>query len=227
MKGFILLVFFFFSFASSSQSRDPDEFMVWTEVGVKGEIVKNLVWNVDINTRFVPGVQTFFPQIGLNYKIAPWFKPSVEYRFIIDKNKYSNYKPSSRLNFNLRFKHDVKRFYGSLRVRYQSSFNNVNSGEYDGDFDQAFRLKPAIEYKIRKSRFIPGVSAEWFLNPAYGPSRGFTKLRLTAGTKIKILGPHEASVKYQLDKKIGAFRSGIRHVFSVGYSYSLGYRRKP
>jgi hypothetical protein len=227
MKGFILLVFFFFSFTSSPQSRDPDEFMVWTEVGVKGKIVKNFVWNADINTRFVPGVQAFFPQIGLSYKIAPWLKPSVEYRFIIDENKYSNYKSSSRLNFNLRFKQDVKRFYGSLRVRYQSSFSSVNSGEYDGDFDQAFRFKPAIEYKIRKSRFIPGVSLEWFLNPAYGPSRGLTKFRLMGGTKIELLGPHEASIKYQLDKKMGNYKSGMRHVLSVGYCYNLGYRRKP
>ncbi|MEJ6776256.1 MAG: DUF2490 domain-containing protein [Crocinitomicaceae bacterium] len=226
MKGLILFVFVSFSLASSAQTRDPDEFMIWTEIGVKGKVIEDLSWSADINTRFVPGVQTFFPQIGLSYKIAPWFKPSIEYRFVVDKNKYDSYKPSSRLNFNLRFKHDTRRFYGSLRVRYQSSFNNVSSSEYDGDFDQAFRLKPAIEYKIRKSRFVPGISAEWFLNPAYGPGRGFTKVRLAAGTKIEIVGPHEVSVKFQLDKKTGDYRSGMRHVFSLGYSYNIGYTHK-
>jgi hypothetical protein len=217
MRKLTLLIFLVFSLFSKAQ----DEFMIWTEIGAKGKITKDLGWNADINTRFVPGVETFFPQVGLSYKVTKWFKPSIEYRFIIDKNKYGNYKSSSRLNFNLAFKHDVKRFYGSLRVRYQSSFNKVNSEEYDGDFDQAFRFKPAIEYKIRKSRFIPGVSAEWFLNPAYGPNRGITKIRLAAGTKIELKGPHEISVKYQIDKKLRNYSAGMRHVVSLGYGYKF------
>lgn len=217
MRRLILFIFLSFSFISTSQ----DEFMIWTEIGAKGKIVDKLGWTADINTRFIPGVQTFFPQVGINYKVTKWFKPSVEYRFIIDENKYGNYKTSSRLNFNLAFKHDVKRFYGSLRVRYQSSFNKVNSEEYDGDFDQAFRFKPAVEYKIKKSRFIPGISAEWFLNPAYGPNRGITKLRIAAGTIVELKGPHEISIKYQLDKKLRDYSAGMRHVISVGYGYKF------
>jgi hypothetical protein len=215
------LILFIFLLASLSSTAQSDEFMLWTELGAKGKLVKNLGWSADINTRFVPGVQTFFPQAGLNYKVTSWFKPSIEYRFIIGKNKYGNYKTSSRLNFNLNFKHDVNRFYGSFRVRYQSSFNKVNSEEYDGDFDQAFRFKPAVEYKIRKSRFIPGVSAEWFLNPAYGPARGVTKVRVAVGTKIELKGPHEVSVKYQLDKKLRKNNAGTRHVMSIGYGYKF------
>jgi len=221
MKRLILFIFLSASLNSTAQAVETDVFMLWTELGAKGKLVKNLGWSADVNTRFVPGVQTFFPQIGLSYKVAPWFKPSIEYRFIVGKNKHGNYKPSSRLNFNFNFKHDLNRFYGSFRARYQSSFDKVNSTEYDGDFDQAFRFKPAIEYKIRKSRFIPGVSAEWFLNPAYGPSRGITKVRVSLGTKIELKGPHEVSVKYQLDKKLRNYSAGMRHVISIGYGYKF------
>ena len=88
MRGLILFIFLSFSFISTSQ----DEFMIWTEIGAKGKIVKKLGWTADINTRFVPGVETFFPQVGVNYKVTKWFKPSIQYRFVIDKNKYGNYK---------------------------------------------------------------------------------------------------------------------------------------
>jgi hypothetical protein len=221
MKRLFLFFFLSASLTSIAQTVEPDGFMLWTELGAKGKLVKDLGWSADINTRFVPGVQTFFPQVGFNYKVAPWFKPSIEYRFVVGKNKYNNYKSSSRLNFNLNFKHDLKRFYGSFRIRYQSSFSAINSEEYDGDFDQAFRFKPAIEYKIRKSRFIPGVSAEWFLNPAYGPSRGVTKVRVCVGTTIELKGPQEVSVKYQLDKKLQKYSAGMRHVISIGYGYKF------
>lgn len=217
MRSLLVFLFLTFSFISISQ----DEFMVWTEIGAKGKIVKKLGWKADINTRFIPGVQTFFPQVGINYKVTKWFKPSIEYRFIIDKNKYGNFKASNRLNFNLAFKHDIKRFYGSMRVRYQYGFDRVNSEDYDGDFDQAFRFKPAVEYKIKKSRFIPGVSAELFLNPAYGPNRGFTKVRFAAGTIIELKGPQEVSIKYQLDKKLRNYSAGMRHVISLGYNYKF------
>ena len=72
MRGLLLFLFLNFSFISISQ----DDFMVWTEIGAKGKIVKNLGWKMDINTRFIPGVQTFFPQVGLSYKATKWFKTS-------------------------------------------------------------------------------------------------------------------------------------------------------
>ena len=197
--------------------------MLWTRVGVNGKITKKLNWSTEINTRFLPGVQTFFPEFGLSYKATKWFRPSIDYRFVFDKDKYGNFLSSSRININTSFKHKIKRFFVGLRLRYQSSFSRKTSGiniDYNSDFDQAFRIRPNIDYKIKKTWFTPGVGFEWFLNPVYGPERGVTKTRLSIGTKINLKGPHEASVKYQIDNRAD-FRRGRRFVFSLGYTYKL------
>ena len=65
---------------------------VWTETGVKGSLTKKLDWGVELTTRFgANGVETFFPQVSLKYKVSKWARVSVDYRAISDKNKYGNY----------------------------------------------------------------------------------------------------------------------------------------
>ena len=68
MKRLFLFVFLSTALNSTAQSVEPDEFMLWTEVSTKGKFVKNVGWSADINTRFAPGIQTFFPQVGVSAK---------------------------------------------------------------------------------------------------------------------------------------------------------------
>lgn len=200
-----------------------NEFAVWSEIGVKGEFTKKIKWSAELNTRFQKGkVETFFPQIGFEYKLVKWFKPSLDYRMVIDKNKYGNYKLSNRININGEFKKSIKRFTFETRLRYQYSFNSVRAEDYDSEFDQAIRLKPEVEYDIKGSIFNPVVGAELFYNPAYNP-RGFefSKVRFTVGVKLGLDDPHSVSVKYQLDKKTDSYSIGARHVLSISYAYKI------
>jgi Protein of unknown function (DUF2490) len=211
---------FFLSFSAYSQH----DFMVWTELGVKGKIVKKLGWTADINTRFGgEGVETFFPQVGINFKVKKWFKPSIEYRFIVDKNKYGNYKGSNRLNINASFKKEgVARFNLGFRVRYQYAFNRISGDSYDADFDQALRFKPSIEYDINNSVITPVVSAEFFYDPSYGPfGPDFSKMRMGIGAKLELDSPHGVSFKYQFDKKFHDYSANLRHVISLSYIYKI------
>ncbi|MDP4797612.1 MAG: DUF2490 domain-containing protein [Crocinitomicaceae bacterium] len=200
-----------------------NEFAVWSEIGVKGEFTKKIKWSADLNGRFAKGkIETFFPSIGLEYKLAKWFRPSIDYRLVIDQNKYGNYKLSNRVNINGEFKKSVKRFTFEARLRYQYSFNSVRAADYDSEFDQAIRLKPEIEYDIKGSIFNPVIGAEFFYNPSYNPNGfEFTKIRFTIGTKLELDGPHSLSFKYQLDKKTDSYSIGARHVLSVSYAYKI------
>lgn len=221
MKFFAIVLFLGVSLSSFGQN---DELMAWTKIGLRGDIIKKADWMFDINTRFnSDGVATFFPQAGVEYKVAKWFKPSVEYRFLVDKNKYSNYKSSHRLNVNASFKGNLRRFSLAARLRYQYAFTQFGAPEsYDADFDQAIRWKPSISYKIKKSIFVPTVSAEFFYNPEIGyEGRQFTKVRLAVGTKLEFDGPHTMSVKYQLDKRFHDYSAGLRHVIALSYEFKL------
>lgn len=219
MKTFLILFSFILSFSAFSQH----EFMVWTEIGAKGKIIKKLSWAADINSRFGRnGVETFFPQVGVEYKVKKWLIPSIEYRYIVDKNKFGNYKATNRLNFNIEFAKSVKKLEMSLRTRYQYAFNRISGEAYDADFDQAFRFKPAFEYDLKNTIFTPAISAEFFFDPSYGPTGpGFTKMRLAAGVKLDLKSPHGISFKYQLDKKFNDYAADLRHVIALAYKYKF------
>lgn len=208
---------------SKAFSQQNDTYMFWTNVGVSGDLVKKTDWTAEINSRFDnSGVATFFPQIGVNYKLTKWLKPSVEYRFVIDKNNFGNYKAAHRLNFNAKFKEDFDRLGLGFRVRYQYAFDNRSNFDYDADFDQAFRFKPEISYDIKNFILTPKVSTEFFYNPSLGEEgRRFDKMRFGIGAALDLNNDHEISFKYQLDKRFFAFDRGVRHVLAISYEYSL------
>jgi len=209
---------------SSVSFGQNDEFMVWTNVGLSGDLVKKTDWTVELNSRFDnEGIATFFPQVGIDYKLTKWLKPSVEYRFLVDRNKYGNYKSGHRINLNAKFGEDFDRLSLEFRLRYQYAFSQFGQAtDYNADFDQAFRFKPEIEYDINDFILTPSVSAEFFYNPKLGENgRQFDKVRLAVGASFDLNNNHDISFKYQIDKKFRAFEEGVRHVISVSYEYSL------
>lgn len=203
-------------------SLAQDEFMVWTKVSVEKKIIKPLTAEIQLNTRFGDAnVQNFFPQIGLDYTIQKWLKVGVEYRYIVSRNKYTNYHGSSRINVNLTAQKKEKRYKLSLRVRYQSRFSQLVQETYNDDFDQAIRLRPYFLYDIKKFFLNPFLSSELFFDPVYGPtSPGFTKVRTAIGLKLDNKSKHSASIKYQFENRFER-NQGVRHVVSVSYGFEL------
>lgn len=203
---------------------------VWTEVGVKGSIIKDLDYGVEVTNRFgSTGLETFFPQVSLKYKVTKWFRPSVDYRMIFDQDEFGNYSYSNRLNVNAEVRHAFfERLFISGRVRYQYSFDRFVAAEsYDAEFDQALRFKPEVSYDINDVFLTPVVSIEYFLNPTYGPlGQRFTKYRFFAGLDLDIDSPHGISVGYILDQEINLPYPERKHILSVSYSYDLGWEGK-
>ena len=207
----------------SQYSHSQHEYMLWAKASVDGKIVKPLKWNVELNSRFgSTGLETFFPQVGFEYKVMKWLRPSIEYRYVLDKDRYGNFLAGNRLNFNLGLRSSIDRWKVKGRFRYQYAFNSFASDEaVDLDFDQAVRTKFGVEYDINNSIFSPTFTAELFYNPVYGlQSPGFDKIRLTFGSALELDGPHDVSFKYQLDKRFDYSRD-LRHVLSLSYGYSL------
>lgn len=216
-------IILFLLLGSTASAQENDTYMVWLNAGVKGDLAKKTDWFAELNTRIGgAGVETFFPQLGIEYKLTKWLKPSIEYRFIVDKNDYGNYKAANRLNFNMKLKEDFDRLGLGLRVRYQYAFDNRGSFDYDADFDQAFRFKPEISYDIKNFILTPKISNEFFYNPSLGENgRRFDKMRLGIGASLDLNNDHDISFKYQMDKRFHAYDRGVRHVLSISYQYKL------
>lgn len=207
----------------SSYSFSQNEFQFWTRVSADGDVIKRLDWSADLNNRFgATGLETFFPQVGLEYKVKKWFRPSIEYRYILDKNKYGNFLASHRINFNANLKEKYDRFTVTGRVRYQYALDRFGTATSNPDFDQAFRFRAAAAYDIKGNMITPKVSSELFYDPQFGPKGpGFTKIRIAIAGKLELSDPHSFSFKYILDAPINDPSDDKRHVIALSYGYSF------
>jgi hypothetical protein len=114
-----------------------------------------------------------------------------------------------------------------MRVRYQYSFSGSKQSSYDAEFDQAIRLKPQISYDIKKSKWSPIWTIEFFYNPSYGPAgRQFTKYRMFSGAQLDLKGPHNVALGYILDQELNTVRPDTKHILNVSYSLDLGALKK-
>ncbi len=222
------VILFIFCVVSTSLFSQESELQTWVEAGVKGKIIKRLDYNVDLTNRIGNlGLETFFPQATLKYKVTNWFKPSIDYRIVFKKEPNSNYTSSNRLNFNLNFNKLFDRFNVGLRLRYQYSFNQITGSNYQPEFDEAYRIRPSMSYDINNSILTPTASIEFFYNPARGPlGQRFTKMRAFIGTELELKGPHGIEVGYIYDQSINLPDPSTRHILNLSYVFKIESPKK-
>jgi hypothetical protein len=216
-----LLVFWIF-FSATSLFSQGSVFKLWTENGIKVSLTKRSSFGLDWRTRIGEnGFETMFPQLNFKYKVCDWFRPSIDFRYILDKSLIGEYNASSRINLNAQFNYEKKRFSAGLRIRYQHGFERIISN-YDSDFDKAYRIKPLLSYDIKNSVFSPIISAEFFYDPSFAPlGRRFNKIRYFIGASLDFSGAHGFRFGYQYDQKINLPAPINKHILSLSYSYSI------
>ncbi len=219
-----MLLFFhnLFAFSQSVESQ------LWMETGVKGRFVKRLDYTIDWTNRIGnQGFETMFPQASIKYKVNDWFRPSIDYRYVIKRELNSNYNGSNRLNFNVQFNKLVNRLNLGFRLRYQYSFDRVASVNYQPEFDQAFRLKPSISYDINNSIFSPSATLEFFYNPSNAPlGKRFSKIRSFVGVSLELKGPHDFALGYVYDQSLNLPNPTYRHILNMSYCYKIQSKKK-
>ena len=145
----LILCFLFFPFLANSQKSTV--FQVWNEAGISYKIDKKQSLALDLTTRHdAGGLRTFFPQVSYKYKINKYIRPSIDYRFINDRNKEGNMTLQHRLNANLQFNQELERLQLGLRLRYQYSTNRL-AENFEPEFGQALRIKPSLAYNLPKT----------------------------------------------------------------------------
>lgn len=226
MSRYIIFILLFFqNVIAFSQSLEGQ---LWMETGFKGRFVKGLDYTIDWTNRIGnQGFETMFPQASIKYKVNDWFRPSIDYRYVIKRELNSNYNGSNRLNFNLQFNKLVNRLNLGFRLRYQYSFDRVASVNYQPEFDQAFRLKPSISYDINNSIFSPSATVEFFYNPANGPlGKRFSKIRSFIGVSLELKGPHDFALGYIYDQSLNLPNPTYRHILNMSYCYKIQPKKK-
>ncbi len=225
IKRFYL--FLFAAFLCLRVFGQGTSFQVWTENAIRGRITKKIDWGVSLTNRFQDlKLVTVFPQLSLKFKVVDWFKPSLDYRFIANRENNGNYTSNHRINFNLQFEKEIKRLSLGFRFRYQYSFRGINAN-YEPEFDNAIRFKPSLVYDIKGSILSPVLSSEFFYNPSIGLyGQRFTRIRSFVGIDINLKGPHELQLGYFFDKRINLPRLENRQVLNLQYTFSIFGKKK-
>ncbi len=217
----LILCFLLFPFLANSQNSTV--FQVWNEAGISYKLDKKQSFAFDFTTRHnASGLQTYFPQISYKYKFNKLIRPTIDYRFIGDKNQEGNVTFRHRLNANLQFNHEFGRLQLGLRLRYQYSTNRL-AENFEPEFGQALRIKPSLAYDFPKTDLEPQVSMEFFTGPMDGQN-GYhlNRIRWCVGLAYTFEGPHSLEVAYLYDQRIMSPGALNRAILNFSYRYSLG-----
>jgi hypothetical protein len=219
MKYFFIVFFLILTNVSFSQNR------LWLSSGVKTNLFNdNFRVQGLIEGRFYDNgrYDKIFPELSVRYELTKWFKPSIDYRFILNQSRTSYERSIGHsIRLNLNFDYDYDRFDFQFRARYQNSFVRLtNNSGYDPDFDNALRIKPKIKYDIKGSKIDPLIESEWFYNTKYGEfGKQFVKYRFAIGVDINLPNKHELSIKYRYDYEFNVPNPWRAHILSISHSY--------
>ncbi len=207
-----------FSFFGMSQVDHE----AWFSGGAKYSVNKKIDLSGELNLRMEPiVVNTFFTELTAKGEVKKWFKPSVDYRFVLDRNKFGNYKLSHRVNFNANFGTTWERFDFGLRARYQTTLSTVRTPESSfSDLAPGFRIKPSILYDINNSIISPEISTEFFFDRDAVDGVFLNKLRFSAGAEFETLGPYNVSLKYMYGMAL--YSEKYEHL--VSFSFTRKYK---
>lgn len=211
-------ILFLAVFLISSYGKAQTDNELWLSPGVKYSLTKKLDLYGELNFRMEPVVlNTFFTEVSAKYQVTKWFKPSIDYRFVLNRNDYGNYKLSNRINLNANFGKRVNRFELGLRARLQTTLSRVSSPEASfSDLAPGFRLKPSIVYDIDNSIISPLFSYEFFFRNDNELGFFMNKNRLSVGMEFEALGPYNVSLKYMYGFSTNAPK--YEHILSFGFT---------
>lgn len=203
------------------------DFEIWTEVGAKAKVLRKSTVGAELVTRYDAfGLYTLFPQVSIEHPLRKWLKVSIDYRWVSKKENNGNFLDAHRINTNVNTEYSFeKRLKIGTRFRYQFAFNGLNTTEYNPEFDQAFRIKPYVEYDIKNSLFSPSSSIEFFYALENSPTGNrFSKIRFFLGTDIDLNSPHGLKVGYIFDNRIQTASPKQRNILSLSYTYKFDFR---
>lgn len=215
MKKF-LLIFAACWLMFSTWAQTENE--LWLSGGAKYSFTKKLDFSGELNLRMEPVVlNTFFTEFSAKYQVTKWFKPSLDYRIVLDRNNYGNYKASQRLNLNANFGTEWKRFDFGMRVRLQTTLTNVRTPESNfSDLAPGWRIKPDISYNIKKSIIIPTFSTEFFFKRDDARDMIMNKVRIAAGADFDVIGPYNIGIKYMYGYSL--YSPKYEHIISLSFT---------
>jgi hypothetical protein len=222
----------FFLVSSNGFSQDESKnFALWNSVGVKYSPIKRLQIGLEQHLRLKENASVtdeYFTELNLGYKILKDLEISGGARFIRENDnvgKKQGYEKHFRYNVDLSFKHDIKRFSVSYRLRYQNKKEQDVADDLENLAKENVRFKVGLEYNIKKWPLDPEFSLESYSNledVQQVRNLGLNKYRLTFGSSYNLKKFGKIGVFYRFQESIVSNLSNEKtKILGLKYSYSI------
>lgn len=210
--------------AISLKAQDQD-FRLWTEASIEKALNKKISVFFVEEFRWDKNASTFdswHNSLGMHYSFNKYFRLRSFYRYSLNSTLKSGMQKSHRLAFDAVFRYKIKRFIIRDRVRYQSDFADVKYQNGLSIEARYLRNRIGVKYDIRKTKIMPFVNYEFYLNLKNIYGTAVERHRITGGLDYDFSDNFSGSIYYRYQKTSGNFidASNIYVLgFSVGYEF--------
>lgn len=207
-----------------SQLRAQDEFGSSLSVGVTKKILPGLNISLEEDFRLRDNLQTvdrFSTTAELSYRFNKYVKVGGAYNLINYNHPTKDWEVRHRYYFYATGSYRIDRFTISLRERFQSTYRvGVSETAKRANPKLYLRSRVEVEYDIRKSKFEPFASVE-FYNTLNDPQKNeMDRIRYTIGSKYKLNKQHAFNLFYRYIS-FADDEENSAHMIGLGYSYKF------
>ena len=211
MKRILVSIFIFSSFFLFSQEND---FQTWNSLSINKKLSKksDLIYKFGLRFRENSSILSKqFYEVKYKYSIIKRVAFSTGFRYSDNWDKKRIINRSNRFFLDVLYKDKLnKRLSFSLRNRLQSQ------GVYY-DYNLLFRQKFSLNYNIRKTKFDPSISTEYF----YNLDEGINKLRSGISFTNKITKNLDFDLGYKIQNEFGLTKANTFYILECKISYDL------
>lgn len=211
MKRILVSIFIFSSFFLFSQEND---FQTWNSLSINKKLSKksDLIYKFGLRFRENSSILSKqFYEVKYKCSILKRVAFSTGFRYSDNWDKKRIINRSNRFFLDVLYKDKLyKRLSFSLRNRLQSQ------GFYY-DYNLLFRQKFSLNYNIRKTKFDPSISTEYF----YNLDEGINKLRSGISFTNKITKNLDFDFGYKIQNEFGLTKANTFYILECKISYDL------
>lgn len=227
----------------ATSRAEGDDVDLCTEVNVEKKLTKAFSLEAGGEYRSRGGMahtDRWSGNIGAEMKLTPWLKAAAGYSLLYDHNeKLSNsgkkradyWGTRHRAHLSLTGSATLGKFTLSLRERWQYTYRPEQTVDrirvadglllpddktYRGKCTNLWREKVQVKYKLTKM-WRPYIGHETYMGGS-----GWDKMRITAGTEIRLNKKHSIDVGYLFQRVFNDDEEeGNRHLICVGYNFKF------
>ena len=156
LRRLFCTLFFVAFFSSGHTQDDTSDLNSWFVAAFEFEPAKKLKLGIESQLRLkedLSVVDQYFGEFNATYKLPYDFRIGGGFRYIRDndtRGKIQGYENHIRYNFDISYRHKIKRLQLRYRIRYQNR-NELSISKDDGDVPVSYTHLRAHETKTRIS----------------------------------------------------------------------------